>query len=167
MIWAILCTGPSMSQAVADSVRGRCKVIAVSDSYKLAPWADLLVSADRSWWRVHTPEFAGRKFAAVAAPGAEIFREGVTGNNSGLLAARIAVSMGAKRVLFLGLDMQGTHFFGPHPEGLRNTTPLRFDAFKRQFAQYKPKGVELINCTPESALTCYPKMGLEDALSLT
>ncbi len=52
-----------MSLHIAESIRGRCHVIAVSDAYKLAPWADALVSQDRPWWNYHRPEFAGRKFS--------------------------------------------------------------------------------------------------------
>ena len=53
MIYCILATGPSLSQSDIDYVRGKCKVIAVSDAYKLAPWCDYLVSADYAWWNVN------------------------------------------------------------------------------------------------------------------
>jgi hypothetical protein len=165
MNWAILATGPSMSQAVADSVRGRCKVNAVSDAYKLAPWADLLVSSDRKWWDYHKPEFSGRKLAAVEVRDVERFNGAVSGENSGLLAIRVAVSLGATRVLLCGFDMGGTHFFGPHHEPRWNTSLQRFEIFKKQFANYRPKGVEIINCTEGSALKCYPMAKLEDVLA--
>jgi hypothetical protein len=154
-----------MSQAVADAVRGRCRVIAVSDAYRLAPWAEVLVSSDRGWWRLHKPEFEGRKLSGVPVDGIEQAPGHVSGSNSGLIAIKVAVSMGAKRILLLGFDMGGSHFFGPHPAPLRNTTAERFEVFKRQFREYQPKGVEIINCTPGSALECYPKMDLEQALA--
>jgi hypothetical protein len=75
------------------------------------------------------------------------------------------VMLGATRVLLLGFDLGGTHFFGPHPEGLKNTKLHRFEQFKRQFASYRPKGVEIINCTPGSALTCYPTATLDACLA--
>lgn len=157
-----------MSKEVADSVRGRCKVIAVSDSYRLAPWADALVSSDRGWWRLHDPEFAGRKFAGVPVNGIdriERFEGNVSGSNSGLIAIRVAVEVfKATKVLLLGYDMGGSHFFGDHPAPLRNTKPARFEVFKKQFAEYRPKGVRITNCTPGSALTCYPMARLEDVL---
>ena len=165
MIVAILATGPSMSQAVADCVRGRCQVIAVSDAYRLAPWADVLVSSDSAWWRHHNPEFAGRKLSGVPVKDIEQVEGNMSGSNTGLIAIKVAVSMGAKRILLLGYDMGGTHFFGSHPSPLKNTTPSRFEVFKKQFAGYKPRGVEIINCTPGSALACYPHMTLEAALA--
>lgn len=75
-----------------------------------------------------------------------------------------AVELGAARVLLLGFDMRGAHYFGPHRAPLKNTDAARFEKFKRQFAAYRPPGVEIINCTPGSALSCYPLGQLEDYL---
>lgn len=162
--FAILATGPSMSQAVAESVRGRCKVIAVSDAYKLAPWADVLVSSDRGWWRLHAPEFAGEKVSGVPVDGVPRAQDVVSGSNSGLIAVQEAVRRGATKILMLGFDMHGTHYFGEHPKPLRNTSKDRFEVFKRQFHHYQPKGVDILNCTEGSALTCYPMARLGDHL---
>lgn len=168
MTFAILATGTSMSQAVADQVRGRCKVVAVSDAYRLAPWADALASVDAAWWRQNQEafEFKGRKFTYAPGQGLSQLERipGVTsGMNSGLFGIKVAVHMGATRVLLCGFDMRGTHYFGPH-KTLRNTKPARFEVFKRQFAAYNPPKVEILNCTPGSALKCYPTVNLEDCL---
>lgn len=159
--WAILATGPSMNQEVADAVRGRCKVMAVSDAYRLAPWADALCSTDGAWWRFHTEalEFAGLKFCTAPEwkPVAGVTRAETnlgSGTNSGLLACDLAVRLGATRLLLCGFDMGGTHFFGPHPLPLKNTAPHRFEIFKRQFAGFKPRKVEIFDCTPGGGLTC-------------
>jgi hypothetical protein len=163
-----------MSQAVADSVRGRCKVIAVSDCYKITPWADALVSQDRPWWMHHkeAQRFAGRKFTGShwdSVDGVErVAFEGViaSGTNSALLACHVAVKIfEAKELILLGVDMQGSHFFGPHPEPLKNTLPRRFEEMKKQFARWPHKGVTVVNCTEGSALDCFPKMSLKDVIS--
>lgn len=172
MIFAVLATGPSMSQQLADGLRGRCKVVAVSDAYRLAPWADALASTDYAWWRVHSGAllFPGRKFGVIPSfrslPEVESLPVD-TGTNSGLLGIMAAVKLGATRVLLCGFDMHspGKHFFGKHPEPLRSTPPARMEVFKKQFAAYRPRGVEIINCTPESALHCYPRGALEDCLN--
>jgi hypothetical protein len=86
--------------------------------------------------------------------------------NSGLLGLDYWVRRGAKRILLLGIDMQGTHFFGPH-KVLANTTPGRFAIFLQQFKVYAatmPADVEVINCSPISALDTFPKLSLDDAL---
>lgn len=143
--------------------------VAVSDAYALAPCAAAVVSSDRAWWAEHPAalQHPGRKFCA--AP--EFHRpNGVerlpvpSHINSGLLGIMAAVELGAARVLLLGFDMHGAHYFGPHRAPLKNTDAARFEKFKRQFAAYRPSGVEIINCTPGSALSCYPLGQLEEYL---
>lgn len=171
MIFAVLATGPSLSQSVVDSVKGRCNVVAVSNAYKLAPWADAMVSCDASWWN-NNPEamgFQGRKFTTAPdwqglsdlerVPGV------VSGTNSGLLGLMVAVQLGATRIMMIGYDMRGTHFFGPHPAPLRNPNAARFEVFKKQFERYKPLGVEIVNCTPGSALKAYQMADLHESLA--
>jgi hypothetical protein len=171
VIAVILATGPSMSQAVADSVRGRATVIAVSDAHRLAPWSDALVSTDARWWKAHPEalEFAGRKLGGMPdfaeIRGVERVHGVPSSTNSGLLACQVAVSMGANTLLLTGFDLGGTHFFGEHKPPLKNTTPMRFETFIRQFERYKPKGVKILNCTPGSALKCYPFGTLSDCLA--
>lgn len=170
--WAVLATGPSMSQAVADAVRGKCRVVAVSDAYMLAPWADALVSTDAAWWAAHpdAKNFEGIKYTGAPAylpvPGVTRAPWGDTGTNSGLLACKTAYAMGASRILLCGFDMHGTHFFGTHPPGLGNTTPERFVELRKQFDVWRPRNVEVLNCTPGSALQAYPFADLHEALAL-
>lgn len=171
MIFAVLATGPSMNLGIARAVMGRCSVIAVSDAFKLAPWADALVSTDFAWWRQHPEagEFKGRKFSGMVdyqnVEGVEKLL-GESATNSGLLGIKVAVRLGATKVLLCGFDLHspGMHFFGSHPSGLRSTNAQRMEQFKRQFAHYRPRGVEILNCTPGSALQCYPMLDLQTAL---
>lgn len=158
--WAILASGPSMSQEVADAVRG-LKVVAVSNTYELAPWADVLVSSDRTWWTNNPKafDFEGEKFCGLTIEppkGVEKFSGAMSGSNSALLAIQVAVSKGAERVLLFGVDLGGKHYFGDHPAPLKNPTPQRFDVFQKQFDRYRPKGVEIFNCSPDSLLKAYP-----------
>lgn len=156
-----------MTQAQADAVRD-LRVIAVSDAYQLAPWADAMASQDVAWWRAHpeAKQFAGRKFSTHLIDGVERIVPGRISNatNSGLLAMEVAKLLGATRILLLGIDMQGSHYFGPHEHGLKNTTPARFEAMKRQFESWKAEGVEVINCNPASGLRCFPMARLEEVL---
>jgi hypothetical protein len=167
MTIAILATGPSMSQALVDTLAGT-RLIAVNDAFRLAPTAAAIVANDRKWWLAH-PEalrLPGRKFSTHPPEGVE--RVGITqhiqtGTNSALLALHVAVRfLGGKRVLLYGLDLsaaRGAHFFGPHPAPMPNTTPDRFNVFRAQFAAYKatlPKDVEVLNATPGSTLQCFP-----------
>lgn len=167
--WAILASGPSMSQELADSLRGRCSVAAVSNTWRLAPWCDVLVSADAAWWAQHPEalECPAAKYGAMPSfltvPGVE--RIQANGVNSALLAVMVAVQRGATRVLLCGLDLHGSHYFGDHPEPLFNPREREFERFRRQFTAYRPSGVAIINCTPGSSLACYPFAPLEEMLS--
>lgn len=167
--WVILATGPSMSQVVANSVRGRCGgVVAISDAYVLAPWADALVSTDATWWNAHPAalKFAGRKFCSARLQGTEqILVAGPfpPGSNSGLQGMRVAAEIfKATKLVLLGFDMHGTHFFGQHRPPLRNTTVKRMEVHKQQFARWK--SCPVVNCTPKSALKCFPLGDLETEL---
>lgn len=159
-----------MSQAVADKVKGRVNAVAVSDAYKLAPWADLLVSTDGRWWK-HHPEaikLQKPKFAAThhwsAVNGVESCLELGTHVNSGLLACHIAIKYGATKLLLLGFDFRPGHFFGDHPEPLKNTTSARYEVFQKQFEGFRPLGVEIVNCTQDSGLRAYPMKDLDACL---
>jgi hypothetical protein len=143
-------------------------VFAVSDAWKLYPDAEVLVSADSAWWYHHKPEFEGRKFSAANIERVERLEGYPGGINSGTLAIAVARHLGAKRIVLLGFDGHGSHFFGEHPEPLKNTTAERRRVHVLQHEQEAQKcrfeGVEVFNCTPGTSLTCYPLATLEDVL---
>lgn len=169
----VLATGQSLTpeqvQYVhAAHVEGRCKAVAVSDAYQLAPWADALVSNDMKWWNHHRDahHFPGRKFCGSPMKGLEHLKPTPmfpSGTNSGLQGMRVALLLGATRIILLGLDMHGTHYFGKHPAPLKNTTPADFRRMLGQFKRWK-SDAEVINCSPGSALTCFKTGNLTDVL---
>ncbi len=161
-----------MNQQTADYVHGKCPVIAVSDAYRLAPWADCLVSSDSKWWMAHpeAEKFAGEKYSRHERREVRAFRPTPMAVNSGLMAMHLAKEKGAERIILLGFDMQGSHYFGPHTakwgahpgDVLSNTSDKRFRQHMGQFRQWR--GCEVINCTPNSALKCFPVAHLHDIL---
>lgn len=168
---ALLAPGESMSQALADRVRGRCQAIALTTAYELAPWADALASQDKAWWMHHSQalQFAGRKFSVNKIDGVEQIEPSLVltmSSSSGVLAMEVAKRLGCLRILLLGFDMRGGHYFGKHPEPLKNTTPRRYDVFKTQLRNWGRinRQIEILNCTPGSALTCFPFANIEDVL---
>lgn len=171
MQFVLLAPGPSMSQAVADSVRG-CRAGVVTSAYPLAPWADFLAATDAGWW-LRTPDakrFAGDKYSAgrIGDDVTRISTDLVTSStNSGVLALEVAKQRGATKILLLGFDHHGTHYFGPYTNGLRNTPERRRLEHMRQFEQWgrANKGIEIFNCTPGSALKCFPMARLDDCLA--
>lgn len=162
-----------MSQELADFVRDKCSVVAVSDAFRLAPWATALVSNDAGWWRAHpdSMNFAGRKFCGGNMAGTERLpqtSELSCGINSGCQGIRVARDyFGAKKILLLGFDLSsknGHHFFGKHPDPLKNTTDHRFRNHIAQFDRLRIKDIQIINCTPGSSLTRFPFADIHEVL---
>lgn len=94
------------------------------------------------------------------------------GDNSGFQALNLAVLFGSPYIVLVGFDMRyvggKSHFFGDHPKGLFQRSESGRDSYQKFTAMFDkappPDGVQIINATPDSALTCYPMMALEDAL---
>lgn len=188
--------GPSLTAPDVAHCRGRARVLAVNDAWRLAPWADLLYAADGAWWRAHrgVPGFAGQRVTqnhgsddvkAAREFGIPMVNVAIkaglsdtpgllhSGHNSGHQALDLAVQLGASRILLLGYDMQPRadgvrHWFGEHPAGLNRTDPNTFALWRVAFAQAaedcRRRGVEVINCSRVTALDCFPRLPIEQAL---
>jgi hypothetical protein len=172
-------TGPSLTQADVDACRGRARVIVVNNAYQVAPWADALYAADEKWWRWHkgVPDFAGLKYTIdpnrKAWPGLVALRNtgqnglesdptGLrTGFNSGYQAINLAVHLGAARIVLLGYDMSGDHYFGSHPDKTRPPFGPCLQAFATLPAPLAAAGVEVVNATRRTALQVFPCVPLE------
>jgi hypothetical protein len=170
--FVVVGTGESLTHAQIDHVHsaylaGACRAVAVNNAYKLMPWASALVGNDRIWWQTNPDalKFAGPKYCAGVVRGTERLPPEVgfpSDCNSGLQGMRVAAMLGASRILLIGFDLHGSHYFGKHPAPLRNTTIARFKVHLRQFKRWR--GPEVINCTPGSALTQFPMSTLEKDL---
>ncbi len=185
-----LATGPSLTQADVDFCRGKAGVIAVKNAYDLAPWADVVYGAgvDRTgWWLKNGARVAqqhtGLRFTLdpKAAAWATVLKIGQplglstspdtlnTGQNSGYQAINLAALLGAARILLLGYDMKPEggrdHFFGAHPTGNKPQYRDFLPHFSTLVEPLKALGVSVINCTPGSAIECFERMPLAEALS--
>ena len=164
--FVIIATGQSLNKQDVDYVQGKARVIAVSNAFEFAQWAEALVSYDAKWWK-NTPkalDFAGEKICWQTVTGVKQVRPYATpvGCNSGLYAMHIARDLGASRIILLGFDMHGTHFFGPHQEPLKNTSAGRFYQHILQFNCWKY--CEVVNCTPNSQIEKFTKKDLRDVI---
>lgn len=194
--WIIIASGPSMSQIDMEVVRkSGWKVMAVNNSYKLAPWADALYAGDLAWWerygsgldfkgqRYTRIEVAAKRYGATITP--ERKGDGLcttpmcvhTGGNSGFQSLNLAYHLGARRIVLLGFDMQhtgGRKHWHPDHEHITGKRVLNCpDAHIREWIKmFRPlardlasQGVEVINCTPDSALPWFEKLPLEVAIA--
>lgn len=187
----ILGSGPSLAKADVDYARDKVDgIIAVNDTYKYAPDALCLYAADGHWWdwhkgakephkvgKVSYPAFTGRfKYTLQKREGISLLKRGparglsldpsyvATGYNSVYQAINVAVHFGATRVLLLGVDMHGGHFFGHHPNHSHPPFNYCLTAFQTLVEPLRAAGVEVINCSRQTALTCFPRQSLESVL---
>lgn len=87
----------------------------------------------------------------------------------------IAYHYGYRRMLLVGWDMRHKgkrHFFGEYPQPLHHVTRNlgpdgELIGLIKEMETIKPEdyGLQIINCTADSALECFPYMPLEDAIS--
>lgn len=184
----MIASGPSLTQEDVEYCRGRAKVLAINSSYKMAPWADAVFAADLFWWHEHhastfdipiratTHVTASRlynlRYYRLAGDGELIPKRGYLsdGRNSGHMGIDLAYKMGAERIILLGFDYQHTggrrHWHEDHPRGWRNADgvedwltrlPPLIDGLRR-------RGVEIINCSRETAISCIPRRELSTSL---
>ena len=110
---AVLASGPSMSQEVADALREHRRIV-VNHTHRLAPDADMLVCMEGNWPQEYR-EFAGLRVTGVLDDDLDALYIGprwervqmeagrvIEIHNSGLTAVRVAALMGASRIILAG-----------------------------------------------------------------
>lgn len=184
--------GPSLTPEDVDACRGRARVIAIKDAIRLAPWADVLYGAGAEngggkWWPHYGPslkDFEGLRYtldpeASTWATvlkntgflGLESDPSGLRiGKHSGYQAINLAVHLGASKIVLLGYDMQPAadrdHWFGAHPY---HAHPIPYAALLELFPSIveplQALGITVINASRSTALTCFLRLSLAEALA--
>lgn len=175
-----IASGPSLTAEDCEFVRqSGYSTIVTNTTFRTCPWAGALFGFDIAWWLKYLDEvrsvFRGRLICGsrlapkygLEAVALDAYR------NSGACAAAIALREGAARVVLLGFDAGlgpngETHHHGDHPVALRNADSM--GEWPRQFAllakDAKRRGAEIVNASRRTALTCFPRVSLDDALAL-
>jgi hypothetical protein len=193
-----LASGPSLTQAIADKVKGR-RTIVVNTSVNLAPWADVLFFTDSGWYEPRRDLVAGFEGLVISmsrtakrekpdkvkrvqgigdptmGPGGGFPPQGAPGirqgRSSGHTAIALAIALGASRVVLVGYDMRVVdgreHCHGEY------TGPRDLDQYAREFvpafagwhADAEAVGVEILNATPNSAVTEFRMVDLKEVLN--
>lgn len=193
----IIASGPSLTPEDVAYARDRApRVIVINNTWKLCPSADLLYAADCRWWKSpNAPapgEFTGERWttpkgwdapedkprlaklhAVETIPGAGVTTKPplFQGMNSSFQAMGLAVWFGAKRIVFLGLDLStagGSHWHGDHGHNLSNPSPATLGGFAKCFMEAAPAlntlGVTVVNSSARTALNAFPRVPLREAL---
>lgn len=187
----IVASGPSLTKEDCELLKDTgWKIIAVNNSWELVPFADVLFACDTAWWNVHMPkvkeEFKGECWTTARRareihplnfmpsednPGLNTTGRVNLGGNSGYQAINLAYTFGARTIFMLGLDCkpndQGkAHWFGQHGRGLSQKQNFskwreRFPKLAKDLEKHK---VITYNLSRDTALTCFPRMSLEQAI---
>lgn len=180
---ACIASGPSLTADDCEAVRqAGLPTIVTNTTFRLCPWADVLMAFDGKWWAHYADEvqasFKGQRIACSKAS----VKYGATNigvekwfksfNNSGAAAIALAAFGGADRIVLLGYDCQKTggktHHHGDHPAALSNARsignwPTHFKNVARFAAE---KGTAVVNCTRETALKCFERSHLAAELQI-
>lgn len=173
-----IASGPSLAEEDCQQVGAAgLPTVVVNTSWKLAPFAQVMFAGDQVWWEHYGAEVTipAQRWTvsqrAAELHGARHFRVRGT-RSSGCRAIELAIELGAKRVLLLGYDCSvdsGAHWHGLH-QRTGNPDAARCAGWRREFAQLAAeaaqKGVQIINCSRVTALSCFPRMALQEALCL-
>lgn len=188
----IIAGGPSLVSGIpAKRLLTTGRVLVINVSYQLVPSADCLYFCDQKWWQSfgsHVRAFFGgrylvtldnqiegvKRLKSTGPQGLESDPCGLrTGSNSGFQAINLAYHFGARRIVLLGYDMHVTSGRTHWHQGYPTQQPHDFARILAQ--QMLPKfmtlveplrtaGVEVINATPGSALTCWPYVPLDSLI---
>src|SRR4029077_474775 len=160
---AIVAAGPSAKTAGVEALQNRIHVIAINESHRLCPWADILYCCDPDWWKLRAGEvqkFPGIKLMLDNPPQSNLVAEvaklkiakkkqpgdvwindflfdqaGVigSGGNSGFQMVNLAAQFGATGIALVGFDM--SLIGGVHWHG-NHPYPLRNPDYNR-FAEWR------------------------------
>lgn len=185
--------GPSLIGFDFERLRRR-RTIAINRSLEVVQDARVLWWSDAPFWRLHKDQITNHPagFKATCSLGYQplelpswvnIYR--LTGrggfdpnpgclchgNNSGYAATHLAVHLGAKRIVLLGIDMRfgpkgETHFHSGHPTINSEDTLTRYMVpfFSSLKAELDKLGVEVLNASPDSALQIWPRCSIDEGL---
>jgi hypothetical protein len=185
---ACIASGPSLTLEDCEMIRAaRLPTIVVNTSFRLAPWADFIFAMDDLWWKTYSAEldsvFFGKKLTFVANEFNTIPSKGRLYppgfGNSGSYAISAMIMAGAKEIILIGYDCKFAqnddghgpkikkHWHPDHPGKMGNASsiarwPYQFHLIAKHAVQ---KGVRIINCSRDTALTCFERGNLESELS--
>jgi hypothetical protein len=188
----VIANGPSLTEEqcllVRDSSAGQ---IAVNTAYQMAPWAWVFYAGDFLFHKTHHARMAKLRafpFQTIwtcDATAAEHFglhrwkgRNDVglgektihLNGNSGAQAINLAYLFGARKIVLLGFTMAEIngkkHFHGDHEKPLVQKQLFEEWLHKMTFVARDAQrlGVDIVNCDPLSAMTCFRRGDLGNEL---
>lgn len=185
----IIAGGPSLiKEDVEYAEKSGIDIIGINDAYRICNRLTYLYACDRRWWFHHYSRVSDLPCKKISLEDAGYPRiekledDGPgglslewpkirTGRNSGYQAINLAILLGYKKIILLGYDMQHTankvHWFGDHPKPLNNAPISRIKSWREiynEMIKEVPDDVEIINASRETALKCFQRASLKEAI---
>jgi hypothetical protein len=184
----VAASGPSLPLTVPISA-DRHILLVVNSTYQRFLNAHVLYAGDHLWWKgMHADVFArfkGEKWTQDSTSAERYKLNRIKGinktglghqfihlnGNSGFQAINLAFLFGARRMLLIGFDMKlgpngEKHWHPDHPAPM--VQGQTFGEWMHKGAtlakDLAAAGCEVINCTPGSAMSCFPMGTLEKEL---
>lgn len=185
-----MASGPTLTLKQVDAIRKwrkeadakdwtgpKRKVIAVNNTYERARWADYLFALDKDWWKHYKAQekFKGKLYSVhnnlkgVEKAPFDIATVNKV-RNSGGVAMMLAKYLGATKIILAGYDLKAgrfgkKHWHKDHPRPLHNITNI--EDWPKNFAKVADEftGIDVVNCSPDTALKLYRLAPLEDELA--
>jgi hypothetical protein len=170
---------------------GKCKAVAVNATALALAHFDMVYAGDFLFWKHYIARIrqaqpnaelwtvdrnAAERFQlnhikGVNQPGLGAGNHIRLGGNSGYQAINLAVLLGAAKVLLLGFDMHAPagrkhwHDDHPHPMTQNQCFEEWLHKFEKLATDLEGEGIEVLNCTPGSALDCFAFSSIEQELA--
>jgi hypothetical protein len=184
---------PAVLSPYLEPIHGR-HVVGINNAYMLGPWIDIIFFGDCGWYIDHRlslakltnlkvsccPRFggkAGRREGVKYLKKDPQHRTGITerqgfvswNSNSGYASVSMASHLGVRRIVLLGFDMRrsgdATHWHRTHDPSRKNDPyNIHMKGTERMAEDAARLGIEILNCSPDSAIKAFPKVGLKDVL---
>lgn len=185
-------TGPEAYSPYMETIYHE-HVIVVNDGYRLGSWPDICFFGDHGWYKVHRqalslwpglkvtccPALRGNNDGIKHLGRDRTRRVGLSDNpsmvvwgfNSGSSAIDFGIHLGVRQVFLLGFDMSHgpageSHWHQGH--GNERRPRANYDRFMRGFpvmaADAAKMGIEIINCSPGTAIMDFPVATLKEVL---
>lgn len=171
-------SGPSLTRADCDLVeKSGFGIVAINDSWRAVRNADVIYAGDYNWWKLNNAliDVPAQRWTSSQSASSEfginLFKRVNVEWHSGLRAVEFAEYQNAVRIILLGYDYsvsQGSHWHGDHKHHLLgNPNEAKCRKWRGQMKQLSHNtNIEIINCSRETSLTCFPRAQLEDLLCL-
>jgi hypothetical protein len=183
----ILASGPSLTSEQVEFVHTKpVKTITTNSTAFVAPWADVFFAVDFLWWKTYYQRVDRKRCWTQDRTSAERFqlnyvrqsarpglgkKEIQSNGNSGFASINLAYLFGCRRIVLVGMDMKlgpkgQRHHHPDHPAPMVQHQTFSEWVFKSVVLSrdLREAGCEVLNATPGSALTVFPKVSLEEAL---